>query len=62
MPFGRGELGPILGRTECSHTKLRWFDGIEGVYAVCTRCGGHLWNRVPPPDVKPDKLEGVFDD
>lgn len=43
-----GPLGPILGNESCAHESVRYFNGIEGVYGVCARCGGHFWYAVVP--------------
>jgi nucleoside 2-deoxyribosyltransferase len=53
-----GPRGPILGTDECPHTPewLRWYNGIDGVYAVCQPllggCFSHFWGLEPPEDVK----------
>ena len=41
-------LGPILGDDRCAHEQRSWYQGFEGVYAVCGRCGGHFWAAEPP--------------
>lgn len=43
-----GDLGPILGNEECKHETVTYYNGIEGVYAVCHACHGHFWNPELP--------------
>lgn len=53
-----GSRGPILGNDECKHEERRWYNGIEGVYAVCQQCGAHFWDDDPPSGVEIVDLNG----
>ncbi len=63
MPTDLGERGPILGNDECKHEVLRYYQGIEGLYAVCGQCFGHFWDPEIPDDAKIiDLVSNAFED
>lgn len=59
MPSDLGERGPILGDDICKHENVRYYNGIEGPYAVCAQCGGHFWDPKIPDDTEVTNLTGV---
>lgn len=57
-----GEIGPILGSTECTHETVIYYDGVEGIYAVCRACGGHFWGPTVPDGAEVIDLMSWDDD
>ena len=58
------------GRPECPHDAMTWYhsgmrendDGNGGTYAVCERCGLHVWNASPPEGTEVVDLDNFDDD